>query len=114
MASSHQCVRLFSREDISELMWQEFFTKNKNTPFVYLLKDSLSETFKIDNIVAYVSNVRFNSTGFSYELHHISESIDEEIFLTNYTIEPIVSYVRCGRASITQCIEGLAFVKQSA
>lgn len=112
MSRSHQCIRDYSRENVSPLQWREFFRAQKDTPFVFMLKDTLEETFTMDNIVGYVSGVEHNDDGFSYILHHITEEIGEDEFLHEYTIEPVVSYIRCGRSSITSRIEGLALVKQ--
>lgn len=87
MSTTIDCSRSYTRENLNYTAWHEFFLANRNTPFVFV--DQGEELCLMENAVAYLSDVEFNEGGFSYKLHLIKEELTEEVFLENYTIEPV-------------------------
>ncbi len=115
MSRSHQCRRFFSREKLTYTNWSEFF-EGSSTPFIFKesADDDNASPVCVSNIVGYISNVVMDDTGFTYNLHHITDEINEDDFIEDYTIEPIYTQTTLKGKVIASKILCLVMLPQHA
>lgn len=109
MSRSHTCTRSFTREALNKEDWIAFF-RNETTPYVFLDRGDGNQIDTMDNIVGYVSRPAMDEHGFTYVLHHISEAIDEEVFLDKYTVEVVFTKMHLNKRVIGTKIDYLVLV----
>lgn len=75
--------------------------------------DNLEATVNMNSIVAYISKIEFDESGFSYTLNHINETIDEDKFLEEYGIEIITREVKIAKKVTSVEILAIVMVKKT-
>lgn len=113
MSLSHVCSRRYNRDGLNYTIWADFFNAHNNTPFVFMESDNLEATVNMNGIVAYISKIEFDESGFSYTLNHINETIDEDKFLEEYGIEIITREVKIAKKVTSVEILAIVMVKKT-
>lgn len=109
------CVRNEGRDNGLTLAdWREFFAKNP-TPFVYSCADLTKALLEKENIVAFISNVEFHDTYFTYDITAIKEDLVEEGTMfrnLSTTIEPVYGAVKRYGCADVNLIYGIEYTNR--